>query len=117
MRRTVVAWPNWTTSIGSGARPSMATRLAASAMTTTLREASQTSFSRSSAPPPPLISASPGPISSAPSTVRSIVPAWSSSTRVRPSERAKPAVPSEVGTQVRRVSPAAVSRRARASTK
>ncbi len=46
MRRSVVVWPNGSTSIDSGKRPSMATRLDASAITTQRREASQTSFSR-----------------------------------------------------------------------
>ncbi len=67
-------------------------------MTTQRREASQTSFSRSRAAPPPLIKLSPGPISSAPSTVRSITLTSSSAARAMPSSRARLAVASEVGT-------------------
>ena len=72
MRRAVASWPKRTTSMGSWNLPSVATRLLSSAITTQRREDSQTSFSRSSAAPAPLISCRPGPISSAPSTVRSI---------------------------------------------
>ena len=63
--------PNGTTSIGNGKRPSIATHLESSAITTMRAEADATIFSRSSAPPPPLIRLRSGAISSAPSMVRS----------------------------------------------
>ena len=97
-RAWVWEWPNATTSIGSGKAPSVFTTLAASAMTTQRREASQTSFSRRRAAPPPLISDRPGPISSAPSTVRSMVFASSRVSNFIPSEVARSAVACEVGT-------------------
>ncbi len=70
LRRVTVA-PNGAISIGSGKRPSVATNFDASAMTIIFADADATIFSRSNAPPPPLIKVRSGPISSAPSTVRS----------------------------------------------
>ncbi len=97
MRRKVDSWPKTLTSMGRGARPSWGERLAASAITTQRREASQTSFSYSMAAPAPLISCSPGPISSAPSTVRSIS-TWFSSSRGMANTSARLRVAVEVGT-------------------
>src|SRR3989344_5429481 len=87
----VVLWPNATTSIGSGNFPRVFTVLAASAMTTQDFEASQTSFSRSRAAPPPLISDKPGPISSAPATVGSIGRGSARAPRGRRRPRRRPA--------------------------
>ena len=67
----VAARPKRTTSTGSGKAPSVSTRLEASAITIMRSDAVATIFSRSSAPPPPLIRRSSPSISSAPSTVRS----------------------------------------------
>jgi hypothetical protein len=74
-RCAVAAWPNGSTSTGTGARvPSRSTSLSAPATTTKRRLDSATIFSRSSAPPSPLISRSvPRSISSAPSIARSSV--------------------------------------------
>ena len=71
MARRVAARPNGMTSTGSGKRPSTSTHLVSSAITIMRSDAAATIFSRSSAPPPPLIRLSAGSISSAPSTVRS----------------------------------------------
>ena len=98
MRRAVVLCPKATTSIGSKNFPRNFTCLAASAMTTQLRDASQTSFSRNRAAPAPLISDRPGPISSAPSTVRSMVLVSPNSPRRMPRLAASSAVEIEVGT-------------------
>ncbi len=69
--RRVAPRPNGTTSIGSGNRPSIGTHFDSSAMTIMRADAAATIFSRSRAPPPPLIRLRSGAISSAPSTVRS----------------------------------------------
>ncbi len=53
--RRVAARPNGTTSIGSGKRPSTGTHFDSSAITIMRADAAATIFSRSSAPPPPLI--------------------------------------------------------------
>ena len=63
--------PKGTISTGSGKRPSIGTHFDSSAITIMLAEAEATIFSRNSAPPPPLIRLKSGPISSAPSMVRS----------------------------------------------
>jgi hypothetical protein len=69
--RRVAASPNGTTSTGSGYRPSTETHFDRSAITTRAADAEATIFSRSKAPPPPLIRLRSGAISSAPSTVSS----------------------------------------------
>src|SRR4029078_9699905 len=69
--RCMAATPNGTTSTGSGNRPSTSTHLLSSAITIMRSEAAATIFSRSKAPPPPLIRERSGAISSAPSIVRS----------------------------------------------
>ena len=61
----------WITSTGNGKRPSCLTSLLESAITMNFRAALATIFSRNNAPPPPLMRASPGPTSSAPSTAKS----------------------------------------------
>ena len=71
MARRVAASPNGITSTGRGKRPSASTHLVSSAITIMRSDAAATIFSRSSAPPPPLIRLSAGSTSSAPSTVRS----------------------------------------------
>ena len=78
-RACVAASPNGITSTGSGKRPRTSTHLVSSAITIMRSDAAATIFSRSSAPPPPLIRLSAGSISSAPSTVRS---SWSISSSV-----------------------------------
>ena len=67
----VAAAPNDTISTGRGKAPRVSTSFAASAMTIMRLAAVAMIFSRSSAPPPPLISRSWPSISSAPSTTRS----------------------------------------------
>ena len=69
-----------------------------SAITIMRADAAATIFSRSSAPPPPLIRSRPGSISSAPSIVRSSSGVSSSVDRRMPSSRQSAAVRSEVGT-------------------
>ena len=64
------------TSTGSGTFPRRVTTLLESAITMNLLEALATIFSCNRAPPPPLISASPGAISSAPSIATSISEHW-----------------------------------------
>jgi len=59
MARCVAASPNGTTSTGSG-RPKTSTHLESSAITIMRSDAAATIFSRSSAPPPPLIRLSEG---------------------------------------------------------
>ena len=77
----------------------MSTRLLLSAMMTTRSDATATIFSRSNAPPPPLMSRSSSSISSAPSTVRSRA-GCSIERRQRNTEAAACArVASDVGTQ------------------
>ena len=71
MCRRVAARPKGATSTGSGKAPRRGTIFDLSAITAMRAEAAATIFSRSSAPPPPLISLRSGSISSAPSTVRS----------------------------------------------
>ncbi len=91
--------PKWLTSMGRGKRPSISTRLDWSAITTMRFETAATIFSRSSAPPAPLIRFRPGPISSAPSTVRSSSGVVSRSVSGIPRLSAWAWVTSEVGTQ------------------
>ncbi len=100
--RRVAPSPNGTTSIGSGKRPSIGTHLLSSAITTMRAEAAATIFSRSSAPPPPLIRVRSGAISSAPSTVRSSSGVSSSVVSGTPSRSASRRVASEVGTPTTR---------------
>ena len=104
--RLVAARPKGTTSTGRGNAPSTGTALLESAMTTILREAEATIFSRRRAPPPPLMSRSFGSISSAPSTVRSSSGISSSVVTAMPRFFACASVRSEVVTQ-RILSPAA----------
>ncbi len=104
--RRVAPRPNGMTSTGNGKRPSVGTHLVSSAITIMRSEAAATIFSRSSAPPPPLIRLSSGSISSAPSTVMS---RWSISSNVvsgTPQRTASRRVASEVGTPTT-LSPAA----------
>ena len=96
----VAASPNGTTSIGKGKRPSVGTHLLSSAMTIMRAEAAATIFSRSSAPPPPLISVRSGPISSAPSMVRSSSGVSSNVVSGMPRLSACARVASEVGTPI-----------------
>ena len=98
--RRVAASPNGITSTGSGKRPSTSTHLVSSAITIMRSEAAATIFSRSSAPPPPLIRLSAGSISSAPSTVRSSRSISSSVVSGTPQRSASARVASEVGTPI-----------------
>ncbi len=113
-RRVAVA-PNGAISIGSGKRPSVATHFDSSAITTIFADAEATIFSRSSAPPPPLIRVRSGAISSAPSTVRSSSGVSSSVVSAMPSLPACARVASEVGTAT--TSSPARTRSASSSTK
>src|SRR5215204_7055412 len=115
MARRVACSPNGTTSIGSGKRPSTGTHLDPSAMTIMRAEAAATIFSRNSAPPPPLIRARSGPISSAPSTVRSSAGASSSVVKAMPRSSAWRRVASDVGTPT--TSSPACTRSPRSATK
>ena len=78
--------------------PSLSTRLEASAITTIRSDAVATIFSRSKAPPPPLISLRSSSSSSAPSTVRSRNGVLSSVLSFKPRRSARIRVASEVGT-------------------
>ena len=98
MARRVAASPNGMTSTGSGKRPSVSTHLVSSAITIMRSDALATIFSRSSAPPPPLIRLSAASISSAPSTVRSSRSTSSSVVSGMPHCSAWMRVASEVGT-------------------
>ena len=98
MARRVAARPNGMTSTGSGKRPSASTHLESSAITIMRSDAAATIFSRSKAPPPPLMRLSAGSISSAPSTVRSSRSISSSVVRAMPHRAASARVASEVGT-------------------
>src|SRR5262249_43221665 len=96
--RRVAVSPNGTTSIGSGNLPSAQTHFDSSAMTIRRADAEATIFSRSSAPPPPLIRERSGAISSAPSTARSSSGVSSRLVSGTPSRSASLRVASEVGT-------------------
>src|SRR6202790_4649824 len=98
--RRVAARPNGTTSTGSGKRPSASTHLESSAITIMRSDAAATIFSRSSAPPPPLMRLSAGSISSAPSTVRSSRSISSSVVKGTPQRTASSRVASDVGTPI-----------------
>ena len=113
--RRVAAAPKGAISIGSGKRPSTSTHLLSSAMTIMRADAAATIFSRNSAPPPPLIKVRSGPISSAPSTVRSSSGTSSSVVSAMPSRSACARVASEVGTAI--TSSPARTRWAKSSTK
>ena len=95
----VAARPKGTTSTGNGKAPSRRTSFVSSAITAIRWEAAATIFSRSKAPPPPLISLSSRSISSAPSTVRSSSGTSSSVASGMPSAFAWAAVASDVATQ------------------
>src|SRR5262245_34707197 len=113
--RRVAASPNGTTSIGSGKRPSTDTHFDSSAMTTMRAEAEATIFSRSSAPPPPLIKLKSAAISSAPSIVRSSCGISSRLVSGTPRRSASARVASDVGTPI--TSRPARTRSASSSTK
>src|SRR5262245_8094684 len=115
MFRRVAASPNGTTSIGSGKRPSVDTHFDSSAMTTMRAEAEATIFSRSSAPPPPLIKLKSAAISSAPSMVRSSSGISSRLVSGTPRRSASARVTSDVGTPI--TSRPAWTRSASSSTK
>ena len=76
------------------------THFDSSAMTIMRAEAAATIFSRNSAPPPPLIRVRSGPISSAPSTVRSSSGVSSRVVSGTPSRSAALRVASDVGTAI-----------------
>src|SRR5262245_44462015 len=96
--RRVAPAPNGTISTARGNAPNVATCFERSAMITNRRELAATIFSRTRAPPPPLIRSSLGSISSAPSIVRSSVPTLSRLVSRMPSAVASCCVASDVGT-------------------
>ena len=100
MALRVAPRPKGTTSTGSGKAPSRATFLLASAMTIMRSDAVATIFSRSKAPPPPLIRRSCRSSSSAPSMVRSSSGQASSVVSGTPSSVHSAAVRSDVGTPI-----------------
>src|SRR5262245_4353861 len=96
--RRVAPAPNGTISTARGNAPSVATCFDRSPMITNRRELAATIFSRTRAPPPPLIRLSLGSISSAPSMVRSSVSTSSRLVSRIPREVASCCVASDVGT-------------------
>src|SRR3984893_14578558 len=115
MARRVAARPNGMTSTGNGKRPRTSTHLESSAITIMRSDAAATIFSRSNAPPPPLMTLRAGLISSAPSTVRSSRSISSSVVRGMPQRTASARVASDVGTPM--TSSPARTRSPRSSTK
>src|SRR5579863_10309746 len=96
--RPVALAPNGAISIGSGKWPSTETHFESSAITTMRADASATIFSRSNAPPPPLMTVKSGATSSAPSTVKSSSGVSSRVVSAMPSFAACARVASDVGT-------------------